>query len=216
MNRLYGAWTTELEDSALFAKRYRQISPERQRKIDRLRFAEDKRRSLAAALLLQHGLREAGITDDTLDYGENGKPFLRGNPLYFNLSHAGQRVLCAISDREVGCDVEQVTPVTMAVAQRFFCPTEYAALMAQTDPAVRQALFFRLWTLKESFLKITGLGLRLPMNSVQLVLSDPIRIQQTVDDRQYYFREYDLADGYRCAVCSLSPDFGPLQEVRLG
>ena len=37
---------------------------------------------------------------------ENGKPIVEG--ICFNLSHSGDYVICAVSERPVGCDIEQI------------------------------------------------------------------------------------------------------------
>ena len=44
---------------------------------------------------------------ELLVYGPHGKPFLKGNPFYFNLSHSGGIVACAVQTCEVGLDVEK-------------------------------------------------------------------------------------------------------------
>ncbi|MBO6268186.1 MAG: 4-phosphopantetheinyl transferase family protein, partial [Clostridium sp.] len=70
-------------------------------------------------------------------------------------------------------------------------------------------LFFRFWTLKESFMKATGLGFRLPLDAFSIIPGpEGVTLRQQVDSRQYYFREYDLQDGYRYALCSAEKPVG--------
>ena len=41
--------------------------------------------------------------------GEHGKPYLQDYPeVHFNLSHAGNRVMCVVSPEPAGCDIEGV------------------------------------------------------------------------------------------------------------
>jgi 4'-phosphopantetheinyl transferase len=100
-----------------------------------------------------------------LRYRPHGKPeldpacALRAGELRFNLSHSGERALIALARVEVGADVERLKKRrTDDIARRFFVPGEKERLFALA-PADREQAFFRLWTCKEAFLKVTGEGL---------------------------------------------------------
>src|SRR5207237_1838266 len=73
----------------------------------------------------------------------------------------GARALIALAvDCEVGADIELPRPRrTDDIARRFYAPGEIERLFKLSDPAARQAEFFRLWCCKEAFLKVTGEGL---------------------------------------------------------
>ena len=190
------------------------MSEARQRRIDRLRFPGDRRRSLGAGVLLRMALAEAGVDEAIFVYGEHGKPRLAGDPgVHFNLSHAGDRAMCVISSCRVGCDVERRGRRGVQVAERFFAPAEYKRLMAEPEEA-RDVLFTRFWALKESFLKATGLGLTLPLGAFAIDLDgEQITVQQDVDQNHYRFFELDPADEYQYAVCEQNgPDTPPTIE----
>lgn len=130
------------------------LTPERRDRMHRYRRREDQLRCLAAGLLLRHAL---GAAHACLQYGPNGKPFLPDGP-HFNLSHAGDYVLLGVADEPLGVDVEHIVPWDSRVAARVFTPDEQAWLAAQPGDAP----FYRLWTAKESLMKLTGQGLALP------------------------------------------------------
>lgn len=181
-----------------------QMGAERREKIDRMRFAKDKYLSLGAGVLLAHALKELGIdTVPETAYGQNGKPYFPSMPnLHFNLSHSGTVVLCAVCDRHIGCDSEKIGTFNEKLARRFFHPTEYDMLMSETDSSVQAELFYRLWTLKESFLKATGFGLSLPLDSFSVCLkSGSIAVSQTVSEHPYGFYELSFDPAYKCACC---------------
>lgn len=202
MLKTYYACTDELENDRLFCALYQRMPLERREKTDRMRFPKDKRLSLGAGALLDFALRVEGVTDREFSYEKNRKPCLKNSNLRFNLSHSGNMVFCAVADTDVGCDVEKVTEIDLKIAARFFFKEEYAALLACPDPAKRKDLFFRYWTLKESFMKVTGLGFMLNLDDFCILLGDDdIRVRQSVDERAYSFREYNLAPGYRFAAC---------------
>ena len=161
--KIYIADVSVLRGHEIFSRLYGNMSEARQRRIDRLRFPKDRCRSLGAGVLLKKALSDAGVDEAVFVYGEHGKPRLAGDPgVHFNLSHAGDRAMCVISKYRVGCDVERIGRRGTNVAERFFAPEEYRRILAAPEPE-RDALFTRFWALKESFLKVTGLGLTLPL-----------------------------------------------------
>ena len=193
---LYAANVSCLADPELFRKAYDIVSLERQAKVDRLRFAKDKYLSLGAGLLL----KKAGFDSQELSFNEQGKPYFKNSSVYFNLSHSGEYALCAISDHEVGCDIEKIVPTDLKIAKRYFSVEEYEDIIAQ-PPEKQPERFFCYWTLKESFIKVTGLGLKLPLNSFTIVPENGISVKQSVDNRNYSFSQFSEIPGYACAVC---------------
>lgn len=199
---LYAADVTPLADPELYALAYTAASPARREKTDRFRFAKDRQLSLGAEALLRHALRCAGLGAASMDfdYGPEKKPYLRSGGIFFNLSHSGIWALCAAAGYEVGCDVEQVAPIGLKLARRFL-PEEYGDIYAQPTEAEKLALFYRYWTLKESFMKVTGLGMQLPPDAFRIVRGENISVTQSVDARNYSFREFSDLPGYQCALC---------------
>ena len=210
---LYYADVGELEDPLLFQSLYRSVSHTRQEKIDRVRIQAGKLLSLGAGALLEAALAECGLSDPHFAQDEHGKPYLKDRKdLCFNLSHSGSKVFCAVSSREIGCDVERIRRTRLKLARRFFCEEEYRALLDCVEGDAQDRLFCWYWTLKESFLKATGLGLRLPMNSFCFLHSDDrITICQSLDERPYAFCTFST-EAYQFAVCSVER---PLDQVRL-
>ena len=73
-------------------------------------------------------------------------------------------VICAVSDKAVGCDIEQVSVAPEKVAERFFSEAEQRYL-SQYSGEEKNKEFYRLWTMKESYLKYLGTGINRPLNS---------------------------------------------------
>ncbi|MEL7060979.1 MAG: 4'-phosphopantetheinyl transferase superfamily protein [Acidobacteriota bacterium] len=131
----------------------------------RFEFAHGGLRSVLSAYLERspEGLR--------FDAGPGGKPFLVRSPgdleLCFNLSHSADLALLAVTaGREVGVDVERLDPKTETgrLARRFFAPEERDAL-ERGEARRRLDDFFRVWTLKEAYLKAVGTGLGRSLSS---------------------------------------------------
>ena len=200
---LYAASVAPLADRELYAAAYAAVSPARREKTDRFRFEKDRRLSLGAELLLRHALRSEGLSEMPIlfDYGAQGKPHFKDSGVFFNLSHSEEYVVCALAPFEVGCDVERITPIDLNIARRFFFRSEYAEIAAQETAEARNDLFFRYWTLKESFMKVTGLGMKLPLDVFEIVRGAEISVRQSVETRQYRFAEFDELPGYKCVLC---------------
>lgn len=94
------------------------VGTERRKKVIWYRMPDDRKRSLAAGLIIRKILNENRVSEDSLKYSENGKPF--ADNLFFNVSHAGDYVVGVSSDREVGCDIEKIVDAPLEVADRFF------------------------------------------------------------------------------------------------
>ena len=218
MNKVYIARTDELNDDIMFGRLYNAASRRRREKTDKLLFRKDKMLSLAAEALLRKALADIGITHFELEYGRNGKPYIRDKNIFFNLSHSEDTVMCAVSEREIGADTEKITDIDLEVAKRFFHREEYAMLLEQRTDEEKRDMFFRLWTLKESFVKAVGIGMALSPDSFSIAIEDDkISVRQNISRGKYYFKEYSLGDGYKYAVCGLSPCFeGAAETVSLG
>ena len=208
---LYALCVTPLESPALFAAALAAVSPERREKALRLRQASDQRLSLGAGLLLRHALHQAGCDrpPGVPAYTAEGKPYYPDSGFFFSLSHSGDWALCAAAGFAVGCDVERVRGIDLKLSRRFH-PEEAAALLALSAQEDRLDRFFRLWTLKESFMKAVGLGLTLPLDEFQIVFGAVPAVLQSVDERAYTLREYPDIPGYRCAVCAAG-DWGTVK-----
>lgn len=215
--KIYIADTTELEDEISYQRAYRMVTVERQKKADRFRSRKGKRLSVGVEFLLMQGLQAWGLkrSDVTFRYGARGKPYLAGeHGVFFNLSHSGDLVVCAISNREIGCDVQKLMDKKKNVAEHFFAREEYETILNQPSERERQEMFFRLWTLKESFLKVTGEGMNLPMDSFCIHVDEGgIAVRQEYDNRNYYFQEINPGAGYQCSVCGLDPAIGTRQGI---
>ncbi len=163
--------TAFLNDDDVFLKHLDRMSEYRKKKTESLKLRSDKNLSLGAGILMSNFLSEIGKSEKKMKYSHtaNGKPVFCDLPgVYFNISHSGTVALAAFSDCEIGCDIEEIGQAKLDLAKRFFCSEEYDLLLMEADPEKRNLLFFRIWTLKESFIKALGYGMKLPLNSFLL------------------------------------------------
>lgn len=91
-----------------------------------------------------------------ISYGRHGKPYLRDYPnAQFNISHSGQFVACAVSDRPIGVDIQEIVSYRRDVAKCLFNPGELLQIESSPDPSDE---FTKLWTQREAYLKMLGVG----------------------------------------------------------
>ncbi len=177
---------------------YELLPESRKRKVDNFRFDRDKKLSAGAYLILDKMLEEENITKPIFKTHKYGKAYISNyKNIYFNLSHSSKIVACAISDREVGIDVELIDPaIDLNIARHYFFNSEYENIIKSKNPADE---FFNYWVLKESYMKFTGLGFNLNLNSFEIIINDEIRLKN--DKNHLKFSLFDIKN-YKLAVCS--------------
>ena len=131
------------------------LPPERRKYVLHFNHLEDQKRSALAWLLLAYGLRkeyEVG-TVPGFQKTASGKPFFQGEHMpFFNLSHSGAFVGCALHNREIGLDIQKITVPRDSLIRRVCTQEELASLKSSRD-------FCRIWAMKESAVKLTGEGI---------------------------------------------------------
>lgn len=198
-----------IDDPAIFAEWYEKMPAWRRRRIDSMKHESGKALSLGVGVLLHKALTEMGVEEpDEVCMNEFEKPFYKEYPeIHFSLSHSGVMAMCVISDRPVGCDVEKIRERDLDIAKRFFTSEEYDLIKSQKTDELQTKMFFRIWTLKESFVKCIGTGLSTPLNEFSIIPDwhGKITLNQTISNSEYNFVELNLDDGYKYSVCVKYP-----------
>jgi len=158
-------WWIDLEEKSNLSQLWLYLSAEEQQRAPRFKFDRHRDRFVMARgnlrVILSQYLEGIAPADIQFVYTDRGKPILANSHcLQFNLSHAHQHAIYAISLTPVGIDLEypRSLPDLLSLAQRFFTPEEYQ-ILSTLSSSDQQQLFFQIWTLKEAYLKATGEGL---------------------------------------------------------
>ena len=93
---------------------------------------------------------------------ENGRPFFKDSDADFNISHSAEAVAVSYINKKgyrVGCDIEQVRPRsrTAKIAEDKFSQSENDYLFS--GGCFNEVNFFKIWTLKECYIKLKGLSI---------------------------------------------------------
>ncbi len=194
------------------------VPPERQARIETAKRPETKASLLAAGLLLNTVMKqEYGISAFEVATASHGKPYLVGRgDIHFNLSHSGTVAVCTVSDTEVGVDIEKTEAPhdMMGVANRFFSLLECNAMLMSHNP---KEAFCRLWTLRESYVKMRGMGFAIGLSTLRCDFHRGVctMYEKEVPQNDAFFRELREIEGYRGAVCTLGEASHSLQSVVL-
>ncbi|RMI26796.1 MAG: 4'-phosphopantetheinyl transferase superfamily protein, partial [Calditrichaeota bacterium] len=186
---------------------------------DRFRFGQDRRDFILTRGMLRVLIsRYVHTAPERIDliYSPSGQPTLAGAhtpPLKFSLSHSRDLVLYAFAlETPVGIDVEfcGYDLDFQAIAGAFFDPEEQQFLES-VPGADRGAVFFRLWSFKEAYLKARGLGLSTSMPRYSIGLPGPGRSRVVVSEdahgplsppREWLIQSVEVHPEYLAAVAA--------------
>jgi phosphopantetheine--protein transferase-like protein len=213
------------EQSQIF---YRALPEERQERIKRLSHAGVAKKKVLSGIFLQYGLSKTldmDIKDIGYGYGPQGKPYLdcgiknnqcggvlqekphmegEGKRLEFNLSHSGKYAVLAVSDQPVGIDVERMKKNRLSVAKRCFCTEEYEDIVQAGDEWQQNIRFLEYWTMKEAYVKRTGEGLRISLNSFRILREDNGLSTVKGEDDLWFATGFLEQGSYGVSVCQTS------------
>lgn len=204
---------TALRNRNVFDAQMSCMESQRVEKIKRLKVTDDKLRSLGAGLLIKfirekYGVKSALISD------KFGKLYFEDNKVHFNISHSGNYVVAAVSNYEIGIDVQRIQKDKHRVAEKNFLPSECEYINAMEEDVIIQQRFCEIWTMKEAYLKNIGIGLRKPLKSFEVSLTG--EEPQITGQDEYRFVQMKLDTRYVIAICANKKDSGfEMEEVTL-
>ena len=120
-------------------------------------------------------------------------------------------MVCAVSNFAVGCDIEKIKEAPLKVAKRYFCEKEVSFLEKMPE-AARGKEFFRLWTIKESYVKMLKKGLAMGLDSFEVSFDESISIKKNDEKVACHIKEYNL-EGYKISVCAEEEFFADEMDI---
>ncbi len=134
------------------------LSSFRRKKVNHAKSPLAKYQRLGAGVVLDYALSKRGLCEKEMEYvtDQNGKPFFANHSeLFFSLSHSEEWVLCALSDGEIGADIQVISEYNARVSDRCFSKEE-AGRLHSLAPELQDREFTRLWAQKEAQVKYFG------------------------------------------------------------
>ncbi|TWP29709.1 4'-phosphopantetheinyl transferase superfamily protein [Apibacter muscae] len=173
-----------------------------QSKIYGFKNTEDALRSLLGYALLINGAKYFGYSSSfvvqNMIYNPYKKPYLKNNPIFFNISHSKELAVCIInSTNEVGIDVEAIVPIEIEDYQECFTSSEWHQIF-QNNNSLKN--FYELWTEKEAVLKAESSGLNISLNSFEIINQNCF-----MDGNNYSIHMVDIHEDYVCKFAIKNP-----------
>jgi len=189
------------------------VSEQKRKQIQRYKMIKDAKRSLLGELLIRKVVIDTyHCSNDSITFSFNqyGKPFISNIPnFHFNLSHSGNWVVCAVSTKAIGVDIEEIKEVNYEVAEYCFSKKENSELL-NVEEDKRPGYFFMIWTLKESYLKAQGIGIIEDLKSINFEEENNNFI--TRQKEELFYKLYEIDSRYSLAVCGYEKEFD--QEIK--
>ncbi|PWN68632.1 4-phosphopantetheinyl transferase [Chryseobacterium phosphatilyticum] len=157
---------------------------------------QDAQLSLSGRILLQHGLKTYfHISEPDIRVSPNKKPYLRGNPVYFNISHSRDRVVCAIAEFPIGIDIEFLDRTINYYDFQFQMTKGEFEQIEHAEDKIKS--FFNYWTRKEAVIKAHGDGMMIPLDTFE-ILND----ECTIMEKNFFIKDLFLDENYQCCIAS--------------
>lgn len=195
MIRVGIADVTPLKEEEKYKYYYSLLPQWRKEKADRMARQEDKALSVGVWILFQKLRERYSLSEDVVH----------------NFSHSGEFALCAVAEEfeknvQVGCDIEKIGQFRPQLVNRFFCDSEKLFFSTLTEDE-KGDMFYRYWVCKESFMKATGKGLAMKLDSFEILPDESGHLllagRPEEYQGQYHFYEYDYGEiPYKIALCT--------------
>lgn len=226
--KVYLSSIEELKDAASYDAAFLRITEDRKSALVKYYAIEDRKRSIIAGLLLNYALYEyhfqaqfqtinsnkeeiEQLSFDTLlttelqlcqiNKKENGKPFCFNEPgFFYNISHSGECVICAVSDEEVGADIQVIKKnCSNSLAKKMMSEKEYLKFRTMDLEQQKKFLYY-IWTVKESACKYTGMGLKQEFRNMEVDINAK-QIYLLKEQKTIFYKMLEVKNDYLLSVC---------------
>lgn len=131
--------------------------------ISRYKKQDDLKRSALGYYLVAKAYKElTGSIAPQILFTDNGKPYFKNDNIHFSISHSNDLSVCVLSDKEIGVDTEKIKAFNPKLIDRI-CLDEEKQYIGNSSER-----FFQIWTAKEAYSKLTGLGLSIGLKNIEV------------------------------------------------
>ncbi len=192
--KIYHYNLTDTDDS-LLKEWFAQMSSEKKQSVSKMKVEGKKNLRIAADALCRNALADfcsISPAEITFEYSAHGKPYAKGLPAHFSVSHSGDIAVCAVSHSEIGIDIEKIRSVNLRASEKFATENEREYIRNS------ETGFFEIWTLKEAYFKCIGTGLGTDIKDVSFDINGK---DIACSESGYKLSFIEIDKNYICSVC---------------
>ena len=154
-----------------YMKFYDLMNNKRQDDVKKYYRTNDKKCTIAGEMLVKKIINKfwnIKLEEIKIDTSTNNKPYIVDYDIKFNISHCDNIVVCVVSNKLVGIDIEKIRPVNLSMVKKF-CNEKEIKYIFNHIPLPKELVytndkniltrFFEVWTSKEAYIKCENIKL---------------------------------------------------------
>ena len=146
------------------------------------------------------------LSDLEIVYGEIGKGEVKDrDDLFFNISHSKEYCVLALSDEEIGVDIQEIKDIRADIAGRFFEKRDNDYIDSEEDK--KRERFIEVWCAKESYAKLTGQGIGEGFSTFYENFDKMELFDSKSNELKGYLKRYVIDPDYVCFAASRNQRF---------
>ncbi len=220
LKNAYHIWSVQVSNSAPVLGDLKSILlPDEIAKSEQFHFEKDRNNYIVRRASLRILLsRYLVVPPKAIDFttGVNKRPILKSihEPrLAFNVSHSGEMILIAISDLDIGVDIEEVSPGFnyTEILESSFSGQEKRYIEKAGKPLFA---FYDIWTRKEALLKACSKGISDDLAEYQC-LDGAQFISKDLLDNSWFVKSFNIKGLYAASVALMNDSVPNFYELSL-
>ena len=162
----------EINDVINFKNR---INMEKLKRINKMIDENEIRKSIISEIILSELLDQMNIDYDSLNikYSKNGKPFIN-NELFYSIAHSNNYIAVAISNKNIGIDIEEIDNFRIDNID-VFTNIEEQDFINKSNNRLNNAI--KVFTLKEAYIKFKDLSI-FDIKNINVVKNNKLEIDE--------------------------------------
>jgi len=155
---------------------------------------QDVQLTIVGRFLLRSALSFYGydVKNLVFEYTKLGKPYIVNQPIYYNISHSGEIVVCAISYGKIGIDIEKFNHIDIDHFKSFFSLNEFDKIRFSNNKLLA---FYNYWTKFESLIKTC----EEKFQNNEFIIDNNLALLR---GKVYHYKQLNLVENYICTICS--------------